>query len=312
LKDKKTCGKENLFEIIDLVLKPNQNKVSETSNGNKVCIFDDGENSYSLEMLKKVNNTDIDEDYLFFRIGRKKEIEGAIKRNKSTLISEEILDKKQQEKYDLEICTYLLIDKINGVILELFGQFAPSINSFINMINKLLPQNLKDKYVTLNYEKILTQKMIDSFKNEGVRLSKIAYTYNIPQASVLKSLGLDIKQINALEELDLFQVEVNIKSRPNLPLTKSPDKIKYAINAFSECIKDIKDTLVFRGTTSKSQSKKYKFTEEEVTYPITINNYIAQGNLTIKLSLDEMAEQIYDKMKLTYENNVDDILEYIK
>ncbi|MCC5424867.1 hypothetical protein [Clostridium botulinum] len=312
LMDNIVCEKEKLFTIINKMFNEENKNVNKLENGNRVLIFSDDENNYSLELLKKINDTEVEEGYMFFRIGRQKEIEGALKRNKETLISEEILSKEQQEKYDIEICTYLLIDKENGIILELFGQFAPSIKTFMYMINSSLPPKLSNEKLVIRYKKILTEKMIDSFKDGGVRLGRIEYTYNIPSAKVLEHLGLDSKQIKALEELDVFQLEIKIKNKPKMPLTKLPKMIKYTIDAFKECTKDVKDTIVFNGRTGNLASKDYSFKEEEVTYPIAISSSKRQDNLVIKLTLDQMAEHVYDKMKNAYEENINSVLEYIK
>ncbi|EGO87445.1 hypothetical protein G8S49_01605 [Clostridium botulinum C] len=306
------CEKEKLFKIINNMFSEKEKNVTKFENGNKVFIFQDSGNNYSLELLKEVNEIEVEDGYMFFRIGRQKEIEGALKRNKKTFISEEILSKEQQEKYDIEICTYILIDKRNGIILELFGQFAPSIKTFIDMMNSFLPKEISNKKVSIKYKNILTEKMIESFKEDGVRLGRIEYTYNIPSARVLNNLGLDMEQIKALEELDVFQVEIKIKNRPKVPLTKLPEKIKYTIKAFKDCAKEIKDTVVFNGRSGKLGSKDYSFKEEEVTYPINITNNKKQDNLIIKLTLDEMAEQVYNKMKDIYEANMSKVLEYIK
>lgn len=312
LKGKNICKKDFLFKIIDVILNDKENKVKRLPNDNKVRIFKGKEDRYSIELLKNINKKVIPENYMFFRIGREKEIEGALKRNKGTLVSEELLDENEQGKYILEICTYILIDKTDGIIMELFGQFAPSINSFIKMVNAFLPLDFKSKNIVVEYDRILTEKMIDTLKKGGVKLNKIGYNYNIPSADVLRYLGLDTKQIAALKELDVFQIEVNIKNKPRIPLTKNVKKIGYVIDAFRECTKDIKDTLIFKGRTEETSDKKYKFTEEQVTYTIAVSTSRQDEGEIIKFSLDEMAEQIYDKMKIVYDKNIEDIKKYIE
>lgn len=196
--------------------------------------------------------------------------------------------------------------------MELFGQFAPAVNSFVKIVNRLLPIELKNKNVVIEYNKILTEKMIEALKKGGVKLSNIGYNYNIPNANVLRYLGLDTKQISALEELNVFEIQVNIKNKPRIPLTKNVQKIGYEIDAFKECNKDIKDTLFFRGKTAETDNKNYKFTNEEVTYAISVNTSRVDEGETIKFSLNEMAEQIYDKMKIVYDKNIEDIKKYIE
>ncbi|AAK80644.1 hypothetical protein BJV85_001191 [Clostridium acetobutylicum] len=311
-KGKNICKKDFLFEIVDLILNKDDKDVNVLENSNKVRVFEDSDDTYSIELLKNINRKVIPNNYMFFRLGRKKEIEGALKRDKGTLVSEEVLDKDQQQKYNLEICTYILIDTTESIIMELFGQFAPAVNSFVKIVNRLLPIELKNKNVVIEYNKILTEKMIEALKKGGVKLSNIGYNYNIPNANVLRYLGLDTKQISALEELNVFEIQVNIKNKPRIPLTKNVQKIGYEIDAFKECNKDIKDTLFFRGKTAETDNKNYKFTNEEVTYAISVNTSRVDEGETIKFSLNEMAEQIYDKMKIVYDKNIEDIKKYIE
>ncbi|RXI38741.1 hypothetical protein DP129_11015 [Clostridium tetani] len=314
LNKKTICQNTKMESIINKLFDDSNENITKLGDCNKVGIFpeEDNGNYYSLELLKNVNDVVIPDNYMFFRIGRKKEIQGALKRNQKTFRGEEILNKDEQKIYELEICTYVLIDLNDGIMLELSGQFAPSIRSLMNIINSFLYDHPKLNKVSIKYKNILTEKMVDSLKDGGVRLGKIGYTYNIPDVNVLKKLGLDLKQIKALEELEILNIDVIIKNRPRIPLTKSSEKIQYVVSAFSECVKDIKETVFFNGSTSNSGSKQYTFNKEEVTYSIDVTTHKKQDELYITLSLDEMAQQIFEKIKLRYEGNKDDIMEYIK
>ncbi|WP_230028282.1 hypothetical protein [Clostridium cadaveris] len=282
-------------------------------NGNKALKMDNKEENYiSLELLKIVSNEVVPDKYLFFRIGRQKELEGALKREKSTFMGKEILDKEQQEKYELEICTYILIDVDEGIVIELYGQFAPGAKGFFSIINTYLCKSYSSDNILISSNKILTDKMIETYKKGGVSLNEISYKYNIPDASRLLELGLDPKQIKALKELDMFQIKILIKNKPHVPLTKVSAKIGYVINAFQECTKDIKDTLKFKGNiTGGSAAQEYKFDKDEVTYTINLSSYKQEDSQKIKLSLEEMAEQAYNKIKDIYEKNKENIKTYI-
>ena len=313
LNKKISCKRNNLEKIIKTMFDDNNNNVTKFENGNRTLILEEGEDDYySLDWLKSINEAVVSDNYLFFRIGRKKEIEGVLKRNQDTLKCEEILNKDEREIYELEICTYILVDLNDGIIIELAGQFAPSVRSFITMINMYLSKNEKFKNILIRNKNIATSKMIEAFKNGGVKLGKIGYKYNIPNVEILKYLGLDIKQIQALEQLDVLELEVSIKNKPRIPLSKTTEKISYAIKAFEECKNDIKETVFFKGNTKNSGNKKYTFKEEDVTYSIDITNYKIEDKIKLKLTLDEIAEQVYNKIKDRYEGNKEDVLEYIK
>ena len=238
IKNKVKCDQNYLKDIFAVLFDDSNKDINKLQNGNRVLRFEnrnDG-NYFSLELLSTANGGTIPDNYLFLRIGRQKEIDGALKRNIQTLESEEIIEKDQQDSYELEICTYLLIDTSNGVILELVGQYAPSVKAFMYIVNCNLNEIGKLKDISIDYSNILTEKMIDTFKNEGVRLGKIGYNYTIPDVEALNQLGLGMEQIKALKDLGIFQVEVTLKNKPRIPLTKSSQKIRYAITAFSDCI----------------------------------------------------------------------------
>lgn len=313
VKNKKVSVKNDKFKsIIAKMFDDKTQNVTKFADGNETLIVQDEDSYYSIDHIKKANKTNIDDDYIFFRIGKKREINGALKRNQNTFKGEEILSKAEQKIYELEICTYILVDLNLGIMMELSGQFAPTIKSFMFVINEYLRKNEKLKNINIEYKNVLTEKMIESFKNDGVKLGRIGYTYNIPNVSVLKHLGLDINQIKALEELNVFEIEVNIKNKPHIPLTKTSKKISYVVKAFEECKKDIKETIFFKGNTQNSGSKKYTYKEEEVTYSIPIAEKKMEDKVESKLSLEEMAEEVYIKLKDRYINNLDDIKEYIK
>ena len=312
INNKVDCDKSNFLDLMKVLFNTSNKNVKKFENGNQALIFDeDDENYLSLDLLKIVNGRDVPKDWLFFRIGRQKELEGALKRDKKTFMGEPILDAADQEKYELEICTYLLVDTKTGIILELYGQYAPSIKGFINILNSFLSKNENFNSISIKYNHILTEKMVESLKDDGTKLSKIGYTYNIPDVDKLQYLGLDIAQIKALKELDVLEVEVILKNKSRIPLTKNSDRIKYTINAFKECVKDIKDTLYFKGSTSSSKSKNYTFNKEEVTYMLDINSYKIDDKLKVLLTLDEFAEQVFEKMYNVYCANSKDILNYI-
>ena len=94
-------------------------------------------------------------------------------------------------------------------------------------------------------------------------------------------------------------------------MTKNIDKITFAVDAFKECVSEIKETLSFRGATNNSASRDYSFTSEEVTYTIDVSNYRLEENLKVKFSLEEFEEQVFNKMKERYEGNKSDISEYM-
>ncbi|VDG74723.1 Uncharacterised protein [Clostridium carnis] len=313
--DGKTCEKENFKDLIKIIFDQKQNdEAAELINGNKIIKYkDEKNNSFSLELLNIVNGIKINENYMFFRIGKQKDIEGFVKRNRSTLLGEGVLDEDQQRIYELEVCTYILIDIREGIILEMYGQYAPNIRILTLIINRNIQKiddfnNLK---TNVSFKNIMTEKMIETFKNNGNKLGKIGYTYSIPNAKKLASMGMGLKQIEALNLLGSLELDLIIKNKPRIPLTKKNEIISMIVSSFGECVKDIKESLFFEGSTKDNSSRKFTFDKEEVTYNLDVAYYKNEDGVKIPLTLEQIEEQVYEKIKLRYENNKGDILTYI-
>ncbi|WP_446897399.1 hypothetical protein ACSVC9_10270 [Clostridium sp. LBM24168] len=303
----KTVDSKYLKDVIEELFE--SKNVKTVSYMNKAFIFKDNdeENYLSLEYLKHVDDIDVNDNYLFFRIGREKDIEGAIKRNLETFEGKEIIDKEDQDSYNLEICTYILVDIKDSIVLELYGQYAPTVKSFKHILNKSFSNNEFD------YKKIVSEELINALSDEGVRLNKIRYNYEVPSADILTSLGLDDVQIQQIRNLDFYQIEVTLKARNHVPLTTSSQKIKHTINALRQCTEKIKNTLRITGKTKNTSSKDYTFREEDVTFNLDIPSVKVDDGLSIKLSLDEIAKEVYYRMKNLYEGeNKARVLSYIE
>lgn len=314
-KDNTVCKKDNFKSLVNIIFDPNQNKQATTLvNGNGFIKYssEKGDN-FSLELLKPAKNNITDDDYMFFRIGKQKDMQDVLKRNKATLLGEGVLDEKQQKIYELEVCTYILVDLRKGIILEMYGQYAPTIKILTLIINTNLEKidDFNNVRTHILFKNIMTAKMIETFKTTGNKLGKIGYTYSIPSANNLEKLGLGIKQIQALNEIGELELEFIIRNKPRIPLTKNNDIIKSVVDSFKECVKEIKGTLFFEGSTRENSSQKFTFNEEEVTYNLDISYYRNEDNLKIPLNLEEIEQQVYEKIKSKYESNREDILSYI-
>lgn len=296
------CDTVYLKEIInELYSKP-----LDDSNQDTIIHKEDKDSDYiSLERLDKFNTCKDKQNYGYFRIGRQKDIDGAIKRNLNTLEGKEILNKNEQGIYELEICTYILVDFKDGIVLELYGQFAPTIKSFVTILNKKL------NGYEIQYKNILTEDLINTLKNYGEKINKINYNYEIPDIKILEQLGFTTPQVTVLKQLGIMEIEVTLKNKPRIPLTTDIDRIKHVIESLSKVPKKIRDSISILGKTKNSATKEYKFTEQDVTFNINIQDFKNQDGMKIKLSLDDIAEEVYNRMEELYSKNKNDILGYI-
>ncbi|MFQ9247392.1 MAG: hypothetical protein ACLR3R_08540 [Clostridium paraputrificum] len=314
----------NLKNIINEIFIVDENSTRELNNGNKVRILkgEDIENYLSIELINKLerkNNDDIiereiiDERFLFFRVGREKDIEGAIKRNLETWEGSEVIDLNQQDSYNIEICTYILIDTDKGIVLELFGKYAPNIKILKYLFNELITtsENTRLNGIQFDYNNIMSNDLINSLKNNGTRLGQMTYNYENPNLDILLQLGFTPQQISSLKELDVFQLEINLKGKTRTPLSTTPDVIRHVLNKFTNAPMAIKNKLMFKGSTESTTSKNYTFKEEEVTYNIDIPYDRKTDSGRRKLNLDEIAFEAYTRLYNLYNENINDIESYI-
>lgn len=304
---------KNSIEIIEKIFRLPCVKVLD--NNNKCLLYTEkDENNYmSLEYINKINNKEVDDNYMFFRIGRQRDIEGAIKRNINTFEGKEIIDINEQDEYNLEICTYLIIDKENGIICELYGMYAPNVKTFIHIINKNI-EKLGQQYtgITAAFLNIMTDKMITSFAGNAEKLGKIEYKFEKPSIKFMKELNMPESQMIALRELDILEVEVTLKGKNKIPLANDSLKIKNIVEILSKLPKGIKDKLKIWGKTHNSNTKDYTFNEENVTYRIDVPVSKKENGEEKSFSLEEMGEEVYKRISNLYEKNKEDLMSYIQ
>lgn len=318
-------SKEYIKVVIENLFDEKNESIRRLENDNLVNIItgDDIQNYLSIELIEKVEKRDTDniierkkveENFLFFRIGRQKDIEGALKRNIETWEGQDIIDVSDQGEYNLEICTYILIDIESGVILEVFGKYAPSVKTFNYMMNTMISnsKNTKLNGINIDYKNIMSDELINSIKENGTRLGQITYNYENPNLDILASMGFSAHQINVLRDLDVFQLEVNIKGKAKIPLSRVSEDIRAVINTLGDAPERIKKRLSVKASTASTSSRNYTFKEEEVTYNINIPYDKIIGNQKSKLSLDEIAFEVYYKLENMHTDNIEDIKRYIK
>lgn len=316
-------------EIIKQLFDVNDKKIEDIkrlNNGNIIRIFkNDGREKdryISLELIKSVEMTDKDEitskktvpeGLLFFRIGKEKDIEGVMKRNNTTLEGKEIIDKSEQGSYNLEVCTYILVDYENKNILEIKGQFAPTITNFIAVLNQSInkSENKKLDKVSLTSKGIMTDQMIELLRNKGVRLGKVLFSCENPDLQFLSSLGFSAKEINKLKNMGVYELNLTLKGKGKSPLSS----INADIHDLITIIKDKSSSIVrkgisFIGSTKSTSSKEYSFGDSDVKFSLEIPYTKTTYNGPVKLTLDEIAYQVYNRLIQLYNDNKDNIEKY--
>lgn len=299
-----------LKQVIDSLYSGENSK--ELPEGNKVRIFptDNDSNDYiSLEYIKnikrekdtEVERKNIDDKFLFFRIGKQKDIEGAVRRNTVTWQGYEIIDKDDQDSFNLEICTYILIDVTNGVILELYGRYSPTVKAFSIILNEAIQKD--DNALNFSYNNIMTEELVNALSDNGVRLGKVIYTYERPNLNFLTTLGWGANEINAINDTEVFELELSIKAKGRNPLTKENSIINNLVSAIKKAPQIVKHNVKLIGSTKSTKSREYKFKEDEVTYNVDIPYDRVEDGVKYKLGLDEICFEVYQRFVLMYNDN---------
>jgi hypothetical protein len=308
-----------LKDVIESLYQGDNSK--EVSEGNRVRIFptNSGSDEYiSLEYIKKIKREkdteiekkSIDDKFLFFRIGKQKDIDGAVKRNTETWEGYEIIDKDDQGSFNLEICTYILIDTTNGVILELYGRYSPTVKGFSIILNQAIQK--ADNKLVFSYNNIMTDELMDALLDNGVRLGKIIYNYEKPTLDFLAQLGWSASEINAIGDTEIFELELSFKAKGRKPLTRKSETINNVVSSFKKASDLFKNNLKIIGSTKNTQSREYTFKEEEVTYNVDIPYDRMQDGIKIKLGLDEICFEVYERFISMYRDNKTKIESYFK
>jgi len=195
----------------------------------------------------------------------------------------------------------MLIELKKGILLEMHGQFAPNINMFMQIVNSNLQliDDFNNIRTNITYKNIVSDKMIETFKDTGNNLKKIGHNYSIPSAEKLEKLGLDIRQVQALNLIGGLELEFIIKSKPRLPLTKKNEIIRAVLESFKGCAKEIKDTLFFEGGTKYNSNQKFTLLKTLFNLKIIIDSIkiSKQRSEEEKRANEELREVINKKLK---------------
>lgn len=177
------------------------------------------------------------------------------------------------------------------------------------MINDNNNNNLNE--ITMDYKNIMSDELINALKENATRLGQITYNYENPNLDVLKEMGFSGHQINTLRILDVFELEINLKARPKNALTRVPESIREVLNALEDASDYMKKHLTLKASTSSTSSKNYTFKEEEVTYNVDIPYDKIIDGTRKKLTLDEIAFEVYLRLENMHNDYINDIERYI-
>lgn len=248
----------------------------------------------ALDILK--NN----EEFLFARVGKETEHYNIVKRNKTTKKSEEVLASSEEDKV-LEVCTYFLLDYKSGIVGFIFGKAAPTPNAIVSIIT-----DYSDAY-TLCIDRISSPESVKALLKPGSTIKKIKYVMRTPNIEILDALnirdGLKKKMISMSKQ----EIEILIKNGKKSMFDSMEDMKSFIEEVFEA---DEKEDIVLFGNSGGGKQKEFKFLEQDIVYPIDINEYEKVGKNKRRLHNDEIHQNVYNDLKAVYNKNYQEILMY--
>ncbi|MCX0397428.1 hypothetical protein QTH53_01925 [Clostridium perfringens] len=264
-------------------------------------VFIDGHRSLKLQngnitLDILVNN----EKYLFARVGKETEHYNILKRNKATMGAEPVI-KNEDINTVLEVCTYFLLDYDNGIVGFIFGKSAPTPNALVNIVTDYNMENI------MNITRIASPESVRALLKPGSTIKKVKYVMRTPNIEILEALKIKDKVKEKMIRMEKQEIEIVIKNN-NKPMFQTLEDAKEFITTLFES--EDKDDISLFGNSGGSRQKEFKFLEQDISYPIEIKEYEMNGNQKVRIDSEIISTSVYEKLKIVYNNNYNDIIRF--
>lgn len=245
------------------------------------------------ESTDTIEFIDHDDKYIYARIGRAKDLFTVQLRNPNTLEPSR-LDIGPDKQ--LEIFTYLLIDRTNYIISYLREQSAPSIQR----LTCLIDNNFQDENLFGEISSIAIDDAIPLLKRKDI-IGTINYKMSIPSDEKLNidTLGLSEKQYDMLDNLKTVDIEIKLVAERNKDIMRDKNKIG---EFFSDIISFAK------GIRVKAKNKD----EYMQTYNIVDSPLTKRMKFDFDRNANNIENEIKHKLKKLYISNKDEIIRLIR
>lgn len=246
-----------------------------------------------------------DESFLFCRVGKIKSNAEMLVRNLETCEWDNVLDPEELGIKGVEICTYFLLDYISGIVGFIFGQSAPGANILVNIVNEYT-----DNF-NMSIENIISPDTVRTLMQDGAEVSKLNYTFLVPNVEILEYLGLSRDVIDSLGDDITKTVQLSIKNEVRTPLFKGAQAIKAAIDGLISSKNDKMDKISLTGKTRGSVTQDYKFDTSPLSFKLEfeVEEKVLSG-VWRQMTPEKLAEEIYVKMLSFYRANKEHLLRF--
>lgn len=290
-------------------LKSKLESILSTELSQGCLILEGGMNQITLEVL---NNTN---DYIFARLGKMQDIKTVHLRNKKTLQASPIQKAIDQE---IEIFTYLIINKNNMVITYITEQGAPQINKIENIATRYLSGK-----EFLEVVPIIVPDALEELKKKK-KISKMDYKISLPIDKLLDKdhLDLPVDDILKLKDLKSATLQITITGQKEKNIVED---IKSNISNLVDKIKRNKygkaEQISFNAKNDDEYTHRYNVFEEIFVRKTRMNTSqidrkIDQLDFDHEEYYDNVQEIIHEEIKLkllsVYHVNEESLEDYIK
>ncbi|MFJ7681643.1 hypothetical protein [Peribacillus butanolivorans] len=254
-------------------------------NNSYVIKSDDAQ--YTFEIINS------DDRYIFGKIGRYKDMISFQLRDRETLESSKISKTNTQ---DLEVFTYLLIDRSNYLISYLKEQSAPSISVLSSLIDNVYGST---QSLFGEVSSIMIEDAIPILKKKDT-IGSISYKVAVPSTEKINidTLGLSEKDFEMLQNQKSVQFEVKLVAERNKSAIEDPNKLEQFLKKIMNKTQKIKVSA--------------KDTDEYMqTYNIVGSIITKREKFEFDKDSTNIESEIEKKLKKTYENNKEEIQEYV-
>lgn len=238
-----------------------------------------------------------DQQYLFARVSKSKDDKENLIRNERTNEILEVLQPNELEYKTLEAYTYFLLDYTQGILSYIEGRQAAKIKYITNLFDE------NDQY-NIDIENIASNETIRALLTEGSTISRIYYDFRVPNPEILKELKLPPRVIDILSDTAVTNARIILKNEPRKNILEEINIIKKLINALKPLNEDEPKAVVV-GKTPNTTQQEFGYEFKNYSTPVDIPATRVEDGQVVVLSLEEISQEYFARMKATYIKSID-------
>lgn len=234
-----------------------------------------------------------DEQYIFARMGKYQDILTVHLRNKKTLEPEEISKTVDQE---LEIFTYFLLDRSNFLISFLKEMSAPSINTLALLIDTFY----SDREIFGEIKGVIVDDAIPLLKKKDI-IGTISYKMVVPTNKLISidTIGLTEAEYMSLRNQKHVEIQVKLVAERNKSAFEDSNALEKLIRRLIKIAKNVQ----VRAKNEGEYMQPYDVIDDLLTKKVKFQ---------FDRNSDNIHEEIYRKLKVIYETNKREIIDYVR